>query len=278
MKLAYFPKQIARNGDEVLKSVISSANQFGIETMADEFDADVAVIWSVLWQGRMASNKAIYQHYRSLGKPVIVIDIGALHRGITWKIALNNINIHGYYGHQENLDPDRPKKLDIKLGTTNNVNPSIILAAQHTNSLQVQDVNLTGWLDSKISEIKNVSDRPLILRPHPRCRMDLQRFQRRGVQIQQPNLIIDTYDSFDFDLNYHAVINYNSGPGIQSAIAGTRPIVDSSSLAAPVSISTNDVEKPYSVDREQWLIEICHSEYTLEEIKQGRWIQRLHLI
>jgi hypothetical protein len=73
----------------------------------------------------------------------------------------------------------------------------------------------------------------------------------------------------------HAVVNYNSGPGIQSAISGTRPVVDSTSLAYPVSVSVQDIEKPYNIDRDQWLIEICHTEYTLNEITQGLWIKRL---
>lgn len=278
MKLAYFPNQISRNGNEILKAVLDSAQDHGMTISADDLNADMVVIWSVLWHGRMSLNKSVYQHYRSLDRPVIVIDIGTLCRGHTWKIALNHINAQGYYGHQENLDVDRPKKLGLDLRHTKFVDPSIVLAAQHINSLQVQDVNLVGWLDDQIKQIRQVSDRPLILRPHPRCRMDLQRFQRQGVKIQQPQPLPNTYDSFDFDLNYHAVVNYNSGPGIQAAIAGTRPIVHSSSLAAPVSLSTSEIERKYTLDREKWLIEICHTEYTIEEIKRGLWLERLHLI
>jgi hypothetical protein len=29
------------------------------------------------------------------------------------------------------------------------------------------------------------------------------------------------------------------------------------------------------VDRDQWLVEICHSEYTIEEIKQAQWLKRI---
>ena len=73
----------------------------------------------------------------------------------------------------------------------------------------------------------------------------------------------------------HAVVNYNSGPGIQAAISGTRPIVDRSSLAYPVSVSYAELEQPYLVDRDRWLVEICHSEYTLQEIQRGIWLQRI---
>lgn len=277
MKLAYFPNQIARNGTPVLNAILNSARYHGIDPVEDDIDADMAVIWSVLWRGRMATNKMIYQHYRSHERPVIIVDVGALNRDCTWKISLNHINGQGYYGHQENLDLDRPAKLGIKLGFSKITNPAILLTAQHTGSLQVQDIDLVGWLDGQIDIIRQISDRPLILRPHPRCRIDLQRFQRKNITVQQPIPVPKTYDSFDLDLNYHAIVNYNSGPGIQAAIAGVRPIVNSTSLAAPVSIHISDLERPYDIDREQWLIEISHTEYVLEEINQGTWIKRLNL-
>ena len=76
-------------------------------------------------------------------------------------------------------------------------------------------------------------------------------------------------------LDCHAIVNYNSGPGIQAAIAGCRPIVDQSSLAYPVAVNTADIDRPYTVDRKQWLVETSHTEYTVEELQQGLWLKRL---
>jgi hypothetical protein len=73
----------------------------------------------------------------------------------------------------------------------------------------------------------------------------------------------------------HAVVNYNSGPGIQAAIAGTRPIVDSSSLAYPVGVGFDNIEQPYDIDRQLWLTQICHTEYTVDELKRGIWLHRI---
>jgi hypothetical protein len=89
--------------------------------------------------------------------------------------------------------------------------------------------------------------------------------------------VYNTYDSYNLAFDCHAMINYNSGPGIQAALAGTRPVVDRSSLAHPVSIELANIEQPYMMDRDQWLVEICHTEYTLKEIGQGQWITRLQL-
>ena len=97
----------------------------------------------------------------------------------------------------------------------------------------------------------------------------------QDIKIEQPLLQPNTYDSSDIHFDYHAVINYSSGPGIQAAIAGTRPIVDASSLAYPVGVDIKDIEQHYSVDREQWLTQICHTEYTLEELQKGTWLKRI---
>ncbi len=62
---------------------------------------------------------------------------------------------------------------------------------------------------------------------------------------------------------------------VQAALAGVRPLVDASSLAAPVGIDFAEIERPYQKDRESWLVQICHTEYTVEELAQGIWLNRI---
>jgi len=257
-----------------MQAITASAHANGMKLLCNSLDADAAVIWSVLWQGRMRANKAIYDHYRGLGRPVVIIDIGSLHRGKTWKIAVNHITAQGHYGHLDDLDWDRPKKLGISLGYQP-LNSSILLALQNDRSLQVQDIgNMTQWLKSWLQILAAQTDRPLVVRPHPRCRLDLSWIRHRAT-ILDPRPMANTYDSFDLDCGYHAVINHNSGPGIQAALCGSRPLVSESSLAWPVSVNMADLERPYDQDRERWLVQICHTEYTVEEINQGTWLKRL---
>jgi hypothetical protein len=51
--------------------------------------------------------------------------------------------------------------------------------------------------------------------------------------------------------------------------------VHESSLAAPVGMTIADIEKPYDINRDQWLVEICHTEYTLDELRKGTWLKRI---
>jgi len=278
MRVAYFPNQCALNSVPVMQAMLDSLRREGHTVTQDSMDADAAIIWSVLWSGRMTANQAVWSHYRSQGRPVIVVDIGSLYRGKTWKIALNSITADGYYGHTENLDWDRPRKLGISLAINLSQNPKIVIAAQHARSLQtVGLVSIEGWVVQQVEQLRTVTDRPIVIRPHPRSALNQSGLVHLppDVIIEQPVKVVNTYDSYNLAFDCHAMVNHNSGPGIQAALAGTRPIVDSTSLAYPVSVNLTDIDKPYQIDRDQWLIEICHTEYTLEEIKQGLWLKRL---
>lgn len=260
--VAYFPLQCALNSAPVMSAVVNSLQRHGYSVKPNCPDADVAVIWSVLWAGRMAANKEIYHSYRRSGRPVVCIEIGALRRGITWKIALNHVNAQGIYGHQQNLDWDRPRQLGIELQQAGLNHGRILVAGQHNKSLQLEGIDQESWYLQKIQQVAN--DRQVVVRPHPRCALDQSRFPKHVVW-EVPKKIANTYDSFDMHLNFDAVINYNSGPGIQAVIAGVPAVVDSTSLAYNV------------MDRQQWLVEICHTEYTVEEIEQGTWVKRTGL-
>ena len=239
--------------------------------------ADAAVIWSVLWHGRMRPNQQVYEHYRNQNKPVIVIDIGALYRGQTWKLAVNHITRDGYYGHENDLDLGRPRQLQISLATQVTPGPEIIIAAQHQNSLQVAGIgSMSSWVLEQIQHIRRHSDRPIRIRAHPRSplRMPLMP-ENTTIEVARP--VANTYDNFDMHFNCHAVVNHNSGPGVQAGIAGCRPIVSHSSLASPVAIGYADIEQLYDVDRELWLAQICHTEYTVQELQEGLWLKRIAL-
>ena len=273
--VAYFPLQAAGNSGPVMAAMLESLHGAGIRSEENSMTSDAVIIWSVLWSGRMAKNREIYQHYRNLGRPVIVIDIGSLRRGVTWKVAVDNITALGHYGHTQDLDWDRPARLGVNLGTVHRSGSHIVIAAQNSASLQVQDLHsIESWISQQIDEIRKHTDRAIRVRPHPRSRLAVSKLPA-NVTVEFPRRVPNTYDSFDMQFDCHAMINLNSGPGIQAAVRGVRPIVHSSSLAHPVSVSIQDIERPYDINRDQWLVEICHTEYTVEEISQGLWLKRL---
>ena len=223
----------------------------------------------------MAPNEKIYHHYRQQGRPVIIVEVGTLFRGQTWRISVNHVSALGFYGHKDNLDWDRPSKLGVALTSVSTASDHVLIACQHSKSLQVSAVSdQQAWLAHTVNLIRSHTDRPIVVRPHPRSRLPIVPRDPK-LTVQTPKHISGTYDNFDIDLACHAVVNYNSGPGVRAAMQCVPVIVDESSLAWPVSISIQDIEQPPMIDRAKWLVEICHTEYTLDEISQGTWLKRL---
>ena len=283
--IAYYPEQCALNSKPVMEAFLNSCRAAGITPVENGHDCDAVVIWSILWNGRMSKNKRTYEHYRSLGKPVLVIDVGALEREITWKIAVNNITSEGYYGHTENLDWDRPEKLGIELQQPV-TGDSILIAGQHNKSLQWEGMpSLENWTLQTISKVRKYTDRTIVVRYHPRClpfiphhrfNMFAQQHNLQNVTQEIPGIMHGSYDMFDIAYNFHCVINHCSGPGIDAVISGSNVLVDKKSLASPMSIKLNQIENPpQKRNKDKWLVEISHTEYTVDEINNGLWLTRL---
>lgn len=256
---------------------IFDAFEQGLKSLGHEIvktGEDVAVIWSVLWAGRMASNQKIYNHCIQTGTPIIIIEVGNLKRNSTWRISLNHINGEGIFGNDSDLDVNRPSKLGVSLKPIKeNRRPEILIATQHQQSLQwAGQPSMEQWVNNIVKEIRQHSQRKILLRPHPRSKFSVS---NREVQMITPQKILGSYDDFDIDYNYHCVINHNSGPAVQAAIHGTPVLCDVSSLAAPMSITWNQLENPVLPDRQDWFLRLCHTEWTVDEIRQGIPLQRL---
>lgn len=238
---------------------------------------DVAVIWSVLWNGRMAPNKLVYETCRKNKRPIIIIEVGNLFRNTTWRICLNHINGLGEFGNTVNLDTDRPNKLGISIKPINlNRKQEILIATQHDKSLQWENMpSMTNWTLSMIEKIRQQTDMRINIRPHPRSPMPGIEHEFKNVYRQSPKKLTGTYDDFDIDYNYHCVINHNSGPTIHAALAGTPVISHESSLAFPVSDSIENIIDPTLPDREEWIVKLSHTEWTVDEISKGIPIKRL---
>jgi hypothetical protein len=113
MRFRLYRENGALNSAPIFDAFSKGVSALGHEIVHDR--EDVAVIWSVLWFGRMTANKAVYEAARKLNRPVIIIEVGSLIRGQTWKISVNHINALGEFGNTVDLDQDRPQKLKVNL-------------------------------------------------------------------------------------------------------------------------------------------------------------------
>ena len=263
----------ALNSVPVFTAFREGCNKHRVRVTEHDMTADVAVIWSQLWAGRMAPNQKVWQEFISSGRPVIVMEVGQLMRGVTWKMGINGVNARAWWG--EGSDPDRSKKLAVRLQPWNQGN-HILIAMQRADSEQWAGLPpAEQWLAKTIESIREHTDRPIVVRPHPRQKLR----PIPGITIQQPLSLRGTYDEFDFRSNLKdawAVVNENSGPGSQAILDGVPAFVGAYSMAAPVAnMNFSLIEKPLMPERAEWLEQLCHTEWTVSEIRSGHPIGRL---
>lgn len=272
MRVKIYTQFGALNSKPVFDALKQGLQRTG-HTLVDSGE-DLAIIWSVLWLGRMAGNQKIYNWCKKSNIPVMIVEVGNLLRGTSWRLSLNNINGLGEFSNKEDLDPMRIRKIGIFLKPENHERKdSILIACQHQKSLQWEGLPATQqWVQHTVAEIRKYTDKKIIVRPHPR---NLFNLTIPGVYMQIPGKIKNSYDDFDIDYNHHCVINYNSGPAVQAAIQGTPVICHKSSLAYPISDEITNIDNPVLKDRSKWFLELCHTEWFLNEIASGEPLVRL---
>ena len=273
MKISLFNNFGAKNSVPVFQAIAQGLAAQGHTVVYHDPTADVAVIWSMLWAGRMRPNQEVYTTFRHQSRPVIVAEVGMLQRGQTWKIGINGTGISSY--NFDNLIANRADHLNLKLQPWRN-GSNIVIAMQRQDSEQWHgQPPMNQWLESTVAEIRKHSDRPVVIRPHPRSGCNIP----SGCLIDRPQFNAGSYDDFDFDRvleSAHCVVNWNSGPGSQAVIAGVPAFVGPSSLASPIANwNLAQIENPPRSERSVWLEQLAHTEWTVEEIRSGLPFRRL---
>jgi len=277
MKFSLWRSYGALNSRPVFDAFARGAESLGYACVDNDPSADVDVIWSVLWNGRMAGNKAIWEAARARSKPVVVLEVGGIKRGTTWKVGLNGINRDAFFGDVGN-DSRRCNLLDLRLKPWRTDGEFILIAGQHEKSEQWRDQpRMNRWVMETIENIQAHTDRPILFRPHPRCRLEAIETQYKNVYRQEPRQLPNTYDDFDMGFNnVYATVSWTSNPGIHSVIEGVPAYTSTSSLAWDVSIkSLTNLDNPPLHDRQQWLNDYAWTEFTVEEIASGLPLKRL---
>lgn len=276
MKFSLFTKNSALVSPPIWEAVSKGLKTLGHTIDENNIDCDVPVIWSLLWHGRMSRNKDIWEHFRKQNKNVLVIEVGGIKRNITWKVGLNGINRYANFGPTNN-DDTRANQLGLNLRPWRQNGDHILLCLQHDKSEQWKDQPaLKDYVIKSVQEIRKFSNRKIIVRPHPRCPLlNLPVLDNVGYEV--PRQINNTYD--DFDLNFSnawAVISYSSNPGIHAVMNGIPAFVSEQSLAYDVANKNlSTINNPSMPDRQQWLNDYAHTEWTVEEISQGIPFSRL---
>jgi hypothetical protein len=264
----------ALNSGPVFSAFAGGVIQSGNKVVYNSSNCDVEVIWSVLWKGRMGPNKLIWERARKIKKPVVVLEVGMFDRGNTWKIGVNGIGEYSRF-YPRNNDNKRAKILNIPSPVWTTGDHILICCQNAKSELWEGKPEPKVWLQNTIAEIKKYSDRPIIIRPHPRSPLSYGGLRESGVTIQQLHRQRDGGFNINFN-RVHATINANSNPSVESVLAGVPVFCDSSSLASQVgNLSLEKIETPLTPDTRQWINDLAYTEFSIDEISDGWPIKHL---
>jgi len=274
MRIEAWPMHGPLNSKNIFAKFIKSMQKTGDEVHVNkEIDGDVAVIWSVLWQGRMQSYKKIWERYRNNGKPVIVIEVGGLRRNLSFKIGINGINRDADFANQQ-FDEERWPLFKHELRPWNPTGDLIVICGQHDTSEQWKGLpKMSNWIEQQIIEIRKYTTRPILVRPHPRNTITFDENKFRNVKVRLPKRDFRTYDDTDFKATLErtwAVINHSSNPAMEAVMKGIPVFVSESSLCHDVgNTKLADINKPAMPNRLRWANMLAYTEWFEDEIEQG---------
>ena len=169
MRVSVYPKFGPINSKKVFEAFTQSLETAGEEIQLNcNGNSDVTVIWSVLWQGKMRGYQSIWEECQKKNTPVVVLEVGGIKRNETFKVGINGVNREADFANQT-FDGERWKKLNIELKPWRSTGDTIIICGQHHRSHQWRNnPTMNLWFEQQINEIRKHTDRPIVIRPHPR--------------------------------------------------------------------------------------------------------------
>ncbi|WP_162913081.1 hypothetical protein [Rhodospirillaceae bacterium SYSU D60014] len=168
---------------------------------------------------------------------------------------------------------DLRREFDLELKPFRVTGSHILIVGQIPNDASLQGADIVAWMASTIHAVKQKTDRPIVVRPHPGTRpIDLKRMMRslsddRQVRIDLP----PTGTIHDALTDCWACVTYSSSSAVDALLMGIPAIaISPASIAWPVTDHDLDaVEDPTLYPREQWLYDLCYAQWSPEEIASG---------
>jgi len=274
MKIEAWPMHGPLNSKNIFAKFLKSIQATGDDLHINkEIDGDVAVIWSVLWQGRMRNYKQIWERYRQANKPVIVLEVGGLRRNQSFKIAINGVNRKADFADQD-VDDTRWPLFNHTFKPWKQTGDNIIILGQHHASEQWNGMpSMNVWFEQQINEIRKHTTRPIQIRSHPRNPVGFDFAKYKHVSLAPPVMDSNTIDDTNFKdtlKDAWAVINHSSNPAMEAVINGIPVFVSADSLCYDVgNHSLTHINNPKMPNRQEWANKLSYTEWFENEIEVG---------
>lgn len=250
-------------------------------------ESDVAVVQGFVHPGSKNSphlklRKSVFETQQKRGKRSIIVDSNLfLYADKNNSKQFLRYSYDGVFPNtgeycNSNPDPKRweiiSKSLGISLKPWKMDGNFIVLCCQRDGGWSMDGKPLVPWILNTVKEIRKYSDRVIMIRFHPGDKNVLTH-KRVIAKFKLKNIVISNSVDIRQDLvNAHALISYNSSPGVVSAIEGIPtfildPVRSQASEVAHHNLE--DIENRKEFNRELWAHKMAQMHWTLDELKDG---------
>lgn len=269
---------------DFIQGVRSLGDQGVVVEKGNPIDCDVAVLQGFVHEHSKDSphlklRQAVIDRQRQNGKRFIVIDSNLfLYRNPNskfFRFSYDGVfpNTGEYCNQNSNSDNwNRIKnKLNFDLQPWKiNQGKYVLVCLQRDGGWSMGGLSVSNWLSSIIKEIKQYTDKPIVLRPHPGDKHS-KKIAEKSIE---NGVTLSTRETLLEDLNHAwACITYNSSPGVASAIEGvpTFALNLEQSQASDVSHKTiSQLANLQEFDRTQWIQNIAQCHWDFNDMSSGR--------
>lgn len=276
---------------DVILRFIEGVNRCGdegiVQTERHIIPADVAFIQGWVHEGsentpHLLVRKHAIQQQKILNKHTLVVDSNLFNYvdGNENKSYLR-YSFDGVFPTTGNyfwddVDPNRWKQISREQGITlkdwRTKGDHILICTQRPGGWSMAGLNVNQWLNYTIAELRKHTDRPIVVRSHPGAKGSKESVSLNNKQglytVSSNKLIIEDFK------NAHAVITYNSSPGVAAAIEGIPVFVTDPNpkISQAFEVSNHSlvtIENPLMPERLQWIEKISMSHWNAQEVRLG---------
>jgi hypothetical protein len=248
--------------DRVLKAFCQGAPDAKLRMVEEYSPSDVAVVFGVFKKMVPISvhRGKIISRQKEHGLATVILETGYLNRGDGennhYAAGLNGFNGRADFRNKD-MPPDR-RLVELKPWKQGD---KIMLCGQVPWDASCDFSDHEAWLEKTVRALHLHTDREIIFRPHPKCKI--------------PPLTGTTYslNPLSQDLREAwAVVTFNSNTAVEAVIQGIPVFADDAgSMAMPVAnVALSNIEDPWMPDRDQWLNDLCYTQWTPQEMREGK--------
>ena len=172
---------------------------------------------------------------------------------------------------------NREKELDLEVKpwreTTNK--KYVLLLCQNLSDASLLGLDMLQWIMATVKHLMKRTNRKIVIRNHPLSKVSVKEMFDSFYNMKQVEFSDNSLEK-DF-AGAHCSIAYTSGASIDSIMAGV-PVITPSPYNFVYDISSHDleqVETPKLGDRQELLNKLAYTQWSVEDIIEGKPLKHL---